>query len=353
MVNRTDPPPDPLASATGSAGAGSVITSGNFSVELPPGTAANDSATTIVLEFDPDDPRIGGPSVTVTGLDLGGATKTVEMPLVGRTALCIDDRDDTSVEVADCRGGRSGRTTVPVPPIEGESNTVVANGVATTYLATRLAGDRVRVEGLLHTALAAIADRDADGLPDADDRCPDEAGPVDLDGCPDADGDGVADLDDLCPDDAGPAANRGCPEVAIDIKPGSDPNSINLARSKTVPVAILTESGFDALAVAAASVCFGVDPPDPAASDCTESHDKGHTNQDVDGDGDLDLVMHFDTAETGLAYGDTEACVWGRTTAGNAFRGCDAVRTVPQCGLGAELVPVLAAGLWLRRRRAA
>jgi OmpA-OmpF porin, OOP family len=54
-------------------------------------------------------------------------------------------------------------------------------------------------------------DRDGDGVPDAQDRCPDQPGPAELDGCPDRDGDGVADIDDKCPDDPGPAQNDGCP----------------------------------------------------------------------------------------------------------------------------------------------
>jgi OmpA-OmpF porin, OOP family len=54
-------------------------------------------------------------------------------------------------------------------------------------------------------------DRDGDGVPDARDRCPDEAGPAELDGCPDRDGDGIPDREDRCPDQPGPATNDGCP----------------------------------------------------------------------------------------------------------------------------------------------
>jgi len=54
-------------------------------------------------------------------------------------------------------------------------------------------------------------DRDGDGVPDETDRCPDEPGPAELDGCPDRDGDGIADLKDKCPDQPGPAQNDGCP----------------------------------------------------------------------------------------------------------------------------------------------
>lgn len=58
-----------------------------------------------------------------------------------------------------------------------------------------------------------IRDRDNDGVEDADDACPDEPGPPDRKGCPvrDRDNDGVEDADDACPDEAGPADRKGCP----------------------------------------------------------------------------------------------------------------------------------------------
>jgi outer membrane protein OmpA-like peptidoglycan-associated protein len=66
----------------------------------------------------------------------------------------------------------------------------------------------------------AAADRDGDGVPDEVDACPDKAGVASPDatrnGCPaDRDGDGIADAQDACPDAAGPAsqdpARNGCP----------------------------------------------------------------------------------------------------------------------------------------------
>jgi outer membrane protein OmpA-like peptidoglycan-associated protein len=56
-------------------------------------------------------------------------------------------------------------------------------------------------------------DADGDGVLDADDKCPKEAG-VAPDGCPppkDSDGDGVLDERDACPNEAGPAPT-GCPD---------------------------------------------------------------------------------------------------------------------------------------------
>ncbi|MBI5916458.1 MAG: OmpA family protein [Bacteroidetes bacterium] len=58
---------------------------------------------------------------------------------------------------------------------------------------------------------AGPLDSDADGLPDAQDYCPDEAGTLLANGCPDADDDGVPNGEDDCPTVQGPADNRGCP----------------------------------------------------------------------------------------------------------------------------------------------
>jgi outer membrane protein OmpA-like peptidoglycan-associated protein len=55
-------------------------------------------------------------------------------------------------------------------------------------------------------------DTDGDGIPDPDDACPTERGTKAMKGCPDRDGDGIADKDDQCPDQAGPAATMGCPD---------------------------------------------------------------------------------------------------------------------------------------------
>ncbi len=63
-------------------------------------------------------------------------------------------------------------------------------------------------------ARAENPDRDADGVRNEQDRCPDERGPAGNGGCPDldGDGDGVPDRADNCPTVPGTAENLGCAE---------------------------------------------------------------------------------------------------------------------------------------------
>jgi hypothetical protein len=54
----------------------------------------------------------------------------------------------------------------------------------------------------------------------------------------------------------------------------------------------------------------------------------GGTPDDVNGDGLLDLVLHFSTQSLSLNSGDTEACLTGKTLSGQEFKGCDSVNIV-------------------------
>jgi outer membrane protein OmpA-like peptidoglycan-associated protein len=76
-----------------------------------------------------------------------------------------------------------------------------------------------------------IPDRDKDGVSDNIDACPDDPGPVELQGCPDRDGDSILDKDDKCPDVPGLARYQGCPI------PDADKDGINDEEDKcpTVP----------------------------------------------------------------------------------------------------------------------
>lgn len=114
-------------------------------------------------------------------------------------------------------------------------------------------------------------------------------------------------------------------QVSIDIKPGSSTNPINLKAKGVIPVAILSSATFDATQVVVSSVCFG-DAENASQRDCTEAHGKGHP-EDVNGDGRPDLVFHFNTQQTGIDAGDTQACLTGETKGGEAIQGCDTIQT--------------------------
>jgi hypothetical protein len=108
--------------------------------------------------------------------------------------------------------------------------------------------------------------------------------------------------------------------ISIDIKPGSDPNSINLKSNGVIPVAILTTRGFDATQVDVSTVRFG-------PNQTTETHGKGHW-ENVDNDEDTDLLLHFRTKETGIQNSDAQACLIGMTLSGTSIQGCDSIRIV-------------------------
>jgi len=104
--------------------------------------------------------------------------------------------------------------------------------------------------------------------------------------------------------------------IDIDIKPGSDPNSINSKSMGLVPVAILSSADFDATSVDVTTVTFGPGQAAPVHS--------GHL-EDVNGDGLTDMVVHFAQKDTGLSPGDIEATLIGVTNDGIDFCGMDAV----------------------------
>ena len=106
--------------------------------------------------------------------------------------------------------------------------------------------------------------------------------------------------------------------IDIDIKPGSDPNSINPRSMGLVPVAILGTANFDVGFVVVSTLQFG-----PAGA--SPVHD-GHY-EDVNDDGFTDLVTHYLVKETGIANGDTQACLSGFTEVGGFITACDAVKT--------------------------
>jgi hypothetical protein len=138
--------------------------------------------------------------------------------------------------------------------------------------------------------------------------------------------------------------------IEIDIKPGSDANSINPMSHRLIPVALLGSDTFDVTDVDVTTLAFGPSGAAPAF-DLTHPLVYWLSHWDVNRDGEKDLLSSYRTEQTGIAFGDTEACLMGRTLAGVPFEGCDAVSTTSGCGLGAELTLLLPALMWLWRRR--
>ncbi len=121
--------------------------------------------------------------------------------------------------------------------------------------------------------------------------------------------------------------------MEIDIKPGSDLNSINLKSKGVVPVAVLTKNGFVASTI------------DPESVEFAGASPERWKLEDVDGDGDDDMLFHFKTEELlkdddnpkGLDANSTEAtlratligtmpsAMMSETTAGTVIEGTDEV----------------------------
>ena len=120
------------------------------------------------------------------------------------------------------------------------------------------------------------------------------------------------------------AYNYSLRYVEIDIKPGSDPNSINLGSNGVVPVAILGLVDFDAATVNPLTVTL-------AGADVRLKGKSGNAGslEDVNEDGYLDLVVQVYTQCLELETGDAEAVLNADTYEGGHITGSDWVRIVP------------------------
>lgn len=112
-------------------------------------------------------------------------------------------------------------------------------------------------------------------------------------------------------------------EVIIDIKPGSFPNSINLGSNGTVPVAIFSDTTFDATTVDPLTVTLASAPVKLKGQGTPMA-----SYQDLNNDGLMDLVVHVSTQALQLTNTDTEAVVEGQTFDGTSIAGADSVRVV-------------------------
>ncbi len=109
--------------------------------------------------------------------------------------------------------------------------------------------------------------------------------------------------------------------VDIDIQPGGDENPINRMSMGLVPVAILGSDAFDVADIDVTTLAFG-----PAGA--APAHARGGHLEDVNDAGFTDLVTHYRQKETGVAAGDTEACITGATLGGVPIEGCGDVNVL-------------------------
>ncbi len=117
--------------------------------------------------------------------------------------------------------------------------------------------------------------------------------------------------------------------VIIDIKPGSDPNSINPSSKGVIPVALLSTDSFDAMMVDPETVKFGTN-----GMQTIPAH---YGMEDINEDGMVDYIFHFRTQQTGIDC-DTESAGLTGSTAGGSFEGFDSVRPVA-CNAKKNITP--------------
>jgi len=116
-------------------------------------------------------------------------------------------------------------------------------------------------------------------------------------------------------------------EVSIDVKPGSDTNSINLGSHGVIPVAILSSSTFDATQVDPDTISLG-----GAGVAVRGKGNKSMAHEeDVNGDGLIDLVVHVETEDLDASsFQDGSVILTGLTYGGTPIRGSDEITIVPE-----------------------
>jgi hypothetical protein len=114
-------------------------------------------------------------------------------------------------------------------------------------------------------------------------------------------------------------------QINIDVKPGNDNDwaPINPKSHGKIPVAILSSSSFDAMALNVSSLTFGATGDEDSLSHCNKS------GKDVNGDGMLDMLCHFNNQDAGFSSESLEAIVRGRSAKGDVFEGRGFLKVVP------------------------
>jgi len=114
-------------------------------------------------------------------------------------------------------------------------------------------------------------------------------------------------------------------QINIEIRPGTGEQApINPKSKGSIPVALLSNPGFDALGVDLQSpLTFGHSGNERSYLRCNKEA------VDVDSDGLPDLLCHFDNGMTGFEPSDTAGKIKGRMAAGGQFEGQGYLKVVP------------------------
>jgi hypothetical protein len=113
-------------------------------------------------------------------------------------------------------------------------------------------------------------------------------------------------------------------EVQIDIEPGTVPNTVNLESKGKVSVAVLSSQSFSAATVSPLTVRLAGVPVSLRGNGTPMA-----SLEDVNGDGLLDLVLHFSTQALPRFTSDTDITLVGETFDGQLIIGSDSIVIVP------------------------
>ena len=124
--------------------------------------------------------------------------------------------------------------------------------------------------------------------------------------------------------------------VDTDIRPGTNRNIIYTRTWSRIPVVVETVRGFDAATVDLSTVALGDGDGDDSPIATRRNGDRMARLQDMDGDGDRDLIMLFKTRALkrngDLDRNTSELILTGATVDGASIKGVDHVRVVTPNG---------------------
>lgn len=115
-----------------------------------------------------------------------------------------------------------------------------------------------------------------------------------------------------------------CPtslSVTIDIKPGSSTNPVNPRSNGMLPVVVFGSPGLDTLQIDITNLRLGITGLEAAPR-------KNHSYQDVNLDGEMDLMLQFRIPETGITCTTNQLLMTGQMLNGLPLTGSDIVTPV-------------------------